>query len=98
MRSVKLNDFCAVLIVLIIIGWLIFNCINILYLVGRSRGGLRFFEVYWFICLMSLGVEGEFYKKASEEDRLLMCHAFKIFKVSSLSVVVFLFFFIGAFS
>lgn len=64
MRSVNLNGFCAVLVVLIIIGWLVVNFINIVYLVRRSRSGLRFSEVYWCICLMSLGVESEFYKKS----------------------------------
>ena len=46
MRSVELNGFCAALVVLIIIGWLAVNIINIVYLVRRSRRGwLRFIGV-----------------------------------------------------
>lgn len=98
MRSIGLNSFHAVFMVLTILAWLAMNCFYLIYLVRRSSGGLGFFEIYWSICLMSLGVEGKFQKNASDKDYLLMRRAFKFFRVSNFIVVLFLFFFIGLFA
>lgn len=98
MRSINLNSFHAAFLVLTILAWFATNCFYLIYLVKRSRSELGFFEIYWSICLMSVGVESKFQKKASDTESLLIRRAFKFFRVSNFIVVLFLFFFIGLFA